>query len=132
VPGLPGGLTHTFPAAPALTPARLAAAGLPAAAATAIAALAAAVTAGHPALARGADPDALAAVPGLDAELCHQLAFRLGQRDAFPSTDPALAAALADLGPASADTARWRPWRGLAAAHLMARGDRTAGVASGT
>jgi hypothetical protein len=115
-----------------MTPARLAAAGLPAEVATEIGALAAAVTAGHPALARGADPDALAAVPGLDADLCHHLAFRLGQRDAFPSTDPALATALADLGPAPTDTARWRPWRGLAAAHLMVHGDRTAGVASGT
>jgi AraC family transcriptional regulator of adaptative response / DNA-3-methyladenine glycosylase II len=130
VPGLPGGLTHAFPAAPALTPARLSAVGLPPAAATAIAALAAAVTAGHPALIRGADPDALVAVPRLDADLCQHLAFRLGHRDAYPSTDPALAAGLADLAPA--DPARWRPWRALAAAHLMAHGDRTAGVASGS
>ncbi|MFL6074491.1 MAG: AlkA N-terminal domain-containing protein [Mycobacteriales bacterium] len=137
VPGLPGGLTHTFPAASALTPARLATLDLPAGAATAIAALAAAVADGHPALARGADPDALATVPGLDTDLRHDLrhdlhhdlhqdlrqdlAFRLGQRDAFPAADPAVAAALADLGLTPADAARWRPWRALAAAHLMAR-----------
>jgi AraC family transcriptional regulator of adaptative response / DNA-3-methyladenine glycosylase II len=40
VPGLPGGLTHTFPGPEAVTPASLAAIGLPAADASAIAALA--------------------------------------------------------------------------------------------
>src|SRR5712691_2246244 len=48
--------------------------------------------------------------------------FRLGQRDAFPSADPSLQAALAHLG-LRAPAASWRPWLALAAAHLMAYGD---------
>jgi AraC family transcriptional regulator of adaptative response / DNA-3-methyladenine glycosylase II len=43
VPGLPAGLTHTFPPAEAVTPGRLAATGIPASDATAVAALAAAI-----------------------------------------------------------------------------------------
>ena len=50
------------------------------------------------------------------------VAFRLGQRDAFPSGDPSLQAALAHLGP-PAPAANWSPWLALAAAHLMAYGD---------
>ena len=50
------------------------------------------------------------------------IAFRLGQRDAFPSGDPSLQAALAYLG-LRAPAANWRPWLALAAAHLMAYGD---------
>jgi hypothetical protein len=45
-----------------------------------------------------------------------------GQRDAFPSGDPSLQAALAHLG-LRAPAANWRPWLALAAAHLMAYGD---------
>jgi hypothetical protein len=55
-------------------------------------------------------------------EVSDVVAFRLGQRDAFPSADPSLQAALADLG-LRAPAASWRPWRALAAAHLMAYGD---------
>jgi len=50
------------------------------------------------------------------------VAFRLGQRDAFPSGDPSLQAALARLG-LQAPAANWRPWLTLAATHLMAYGD---------
>jgi AraC family transcriptional regulator, regulatory protein of adaptative response / DNA-3-methyladenine glycosylase II len=46
VPGLPAGLTHTFPGADAVTPARLAATGIAAADATAVTALAAALAGG--------------------------------------------------------------------------------------
>ena len=53
------------------------------------------------------------------------VAFRLGQRDAFPSADPSLQAALAHLG-LRALAASWRPWLALAAAHLMAYGDALA------
>jgi hypothetical protein len=49
-------------------------------------------------------------------------AFRLGQRDAFPSDDPSLQATLAHLG-LRAPAANWRPWLALAAAHLMAFGE---------
>jgi hypothetical protein len=55
-------------------------------------------------------------------EVSDYVAFRLGQRDAFPSADPSLRAALADLG-VRAPAASWRPWLALAAAHLMAYGD---------
>ena len=101
VPGLPGGLTHTFPDPETATPAALAAIGLP-------------------------EPDATAIRAGLDAapeHLRHRLGFRLGQREAFPRTDPSLAAALADLGLDPSTAARWRPWLALAAVHLMAHGD---------
>jgi AraC family transcriptional regulator, regulatory protein of adaptative response / DNA-3-methyladenine glycosylase II len=56
------------------------------------------------------------------AEVSDDIAFRLGQRDAFPSGDPSLQAALAHLG-LRAPAANWRPWLALAAAHLMAYGD---------
>jgi AraC family transcriptional regulator of adaptative response / DNA-3-methyladenine glycosylase II len=101
VPGLPDGLTRTFPDPAAVTPASLAPVGLGRAEASAIAALAA-----------GRE------LPGVSDDV----AFRLGQRDAFPSGDPSLRAALADLG-LRAPAANWRPWRALAAAHLMAHGD---------
>jgi AraC family transcriptional regulator of adaptative response / DNA-3-methyladenine glycosylase II len=101
VPGLPDGLTRTFPDPAAVTPASLAPVGLGRAEASAIAALAA-----------GRE------LSGVSDDV----AFRLGQRDAFPSGDPSLRAALADLG-LRAPAANWRPWRALAAAHLMAHGD---------
>jgi len=76
VPGLPGGLTHTFP-----------------------------------------DDPGVEAVGPEDP----RVGFRLGHREAFPWGDPALTAALADLGNPNVD--RWRPWLALAAVHLMAHGD---------
>lgn len=121
VPGLPGGLTHTFPDPRTVTAARLAAIGLSPAVASAIVELAR--TSGERV---NLDP----AQPGHDPKLRHQLAFRLGQREAFPLADPSLSAGLADLGihspggPHSPPWARrWRPWLALAAAHLMAHGD---------
>ena len=101
VPGLPEGLTHTFPDPAAVTAASLAPVGLGPAEASAIAALAA-----------GRE------LP----EVSNYVAFRLGQREAFPAADPSLQAALADLG-LRAPAASWRPWLALAAAHLMAYGD---------
>jgi AraC family transcriptional regulator, regulatory protein of adaptative response / DNA-3-methyladenine glycosylase II len=114
VPGLPGGLTHLFPAPERVTAASLTPLGLPSAEASAIASLAAAAAGGADLLACS------------DPELRGYLAFRLGRRDAFPLSDPGLRAALADLAlpAAPATAARWRPWPALAAAHLMAHGDR--------
>ncbi len=131
VPGLPQGLTPTFPDAEAVTSTSLTAIGLPSAEATAIAGLAATVAAGHSALRYGTSLDALATVPGIDHDLCHHLAFRLGQREAFPLTDPSLDAARVDLGLHPSSTTphpapwsrQWRPWLALAAVHLMAHGD---------
>jgi AraC family transcriptional regulator of adaptative response / DNA-3-methyladenine glycosylase II len=101
VPGLPAGLTYTFPDPATVTPASLASIGLGQAEVGAIAALAA-----------GRE------IP----EVSEYVAFRLGQRDAFPTGDPSLQAALARLG-LRAPAANWRPWLALAAAHLMAYGD---------
>ncbi|NUW37053.1 helix-turn-helix domain-containing protein [Nonomuraea sp. SMC257] len=131
VPGLPDGLTHAFPPPEALTRARLESltvdpdGRLPAEDAEAIAALAE----GAGTLGYGTSPDALAALPYLDEDLRQVLGLRLGQREAFPLADPSLRAALEELGAPSggADSwtaGRWRPWRPLAATHLMAYGDR--------
>ena len=101
VPGLQQGLTHSFPDPARVTSASLAPIGLGQAETNAIAALAA----------------------GLEIpEVSDYVAFRLGQRDAFPSGDPSLQAALAHFG-LRAPAANWRPWLALAAAHLMAYGD---------
>jgi AraC family transcriptional regulator, regulatory protein of adaptative response / DNA-3-methyladenine glycosylase II len=115
VPGLPAGLSHLFPAPAAVTTASLTGAGLPAADSAAISALAAALLAGR-------DQDELA---GIDPDVREYIEFRLGRRSAFPVTDSSLRAALADLGLAAdrASSARWRPWLGLAAAHLIVHGD---------
>jgi AraC family transcriptional regulator, regulatory protein of adaptative response / DNA-3-methyladenine glycosylase II len=124
VPGLPQGLTHTFPDAAAVTSSSLTAIGVPNAEATTIAGLAATTATGHSALRHGTSLDALAAVPGIDHDLCHHLAFRLGQRQAFPLNDPSLDAARADLGLHPDPWPRqWHPWPALAAVHLMAHGD---------
>jgi AraC family transcriptional regulator of adaptative response / DNA-3-methyladenine glycosylase II len=100
IPGLPDGLTHAFPDRAAVADRNLAALGFPAAEAEAITRLAA----GH-----GANSS--------------YVAFRTGRRDAFPLEDPALRAALADLG-LSGPAIAWQPWLALAAAHLIAHGDR--------
>jgi AraC family transcriptional regulator of adaptative response / DNA-3-methyladenine glycosylase II len=101
VPGLPEGLIHTFPDPAAVTAASLAPIGLGPTGTSAIAALA-----------DGRE------VP----EVSDYVAFRLGKRDAFPSAEPSLQAALVHLG-LRAPAASWRPWLALAAAHLMAYGD---------
>ncbi|HEX8007425.1 MAG TPA: AlkA N-terminal domain-containing protein [Trebonia sp.] len=108
VPGLPGGLTHTLPAAPTITYDSLAAIGFPATEAGAIVRLAAALADGDSRTAGGS-----------------YLAFRMGRRDAFPREEPSLRAALTELGLAGPAGA-WQPWLALAAAHLMAYGDRLA------
>jgi AraC family transcriptional regulator, regulatory protein of adaptative response / DNA-3-methyladenine glycosylase II len=133
VPGLPGGLSHTFPEPGVLASASPAAMGLPLADATAVAALAAALAeTGHGG--RGTSPGALAALPGVEEDVRDYLAFRLGQREAFPLADASLGAALADLGLRLEGPGRspapwpgqWRPWLALAAVHLMAHGDALA------
>jgi AraC family transcriptional regulator, regulatory protein of adaptative response / DNA-3-methyladenine glycosylase II len=102
VPGLPGGLTHTFPDAAAVADGNLAALGFPEAEARAI--------------------TRLAAGSGGNSSY---VAFRTGRRDAFPQEDPALQAALTDLGLAGPALA-WQPWLALAGAYLIAHGDRLA------
>jgi AraC family transcriptional regulator of adaptative response / DNA-3-methyladenine glycosylase II len=95
VPGLDHGLTHVFPSAELL-----AETGEP------VAELAKAMAAGE-------EPH------GIDAAAEQHLAVRLGVRDAFPATDPAIRRAVRD-----ADPERWRPWRSLATVHLLLAGLR--------
>jgi AraC family transcriptional regulator of adaptative response / DNA-3-methyladenine glycosylase II len=66
VPGLPAGLTHTFPDAEVVTSASLATIGLPTADATAVAALATAIADGNNAAGCGTSVDVLAALPVVD------------------------------------------------------------------
>jgi AraC family transcriptional regulator, regulatory protein of adaptative response / DNA-3-methyladenine glycosylase II len=107
VPGLPGGLTHTFPGTPTVTCGGLSAIGFPPAEARAIVGLTTALA--------GGNGDSRTAGGSY-------LAFRMGRRDAFPLEEPSLRAALAELGLA-APAGAWRPWLALAAVHLMAHGD---------
>ncbi|TDV53559.1 bifunctional transcriptional activator/DNA repair enzyme AdaA [Actinophytocola oryzae] len=93
VPGLDHGLTHVFPSADVL-----AETGEP------VAELAKAMAAGE-------EPRFA------DASAREHFALRLGARDAFPATDPAIRDAVGD-----ADPERWRPWRSLATVHLLLSG----------
>jgi AraC family transcriptional regulator of adaptative response / DNA-3-methyladenine glycosylase II len=116
VPGLPHGLSHAFPAAPTLAGADLRTAGLPAKVAGLVARLAESVTEGGIRLDGSVGLDVLMAtltsVPGIDATTAQRIAMRLGERDAYPAGDPAL--------PDAAVAECWRPWRALAATHLLA------------
>jgi AraC family transcriptional regulator, regulatory protein of adaptative response / DNA-3-methyladenine glycosylase II len=118
VPGLRHGLTHAFPAAPALATGDLTGVGLPVGEAAAVRAFAAAVVDDTVVLDAGvslADLVAsLTAIPGIGEPAAHLLAMRLGEPDAFPEPDEAMRAA----------AERWRPWRSLAAAHLRAAGGK--------
>ncbi|MDJ0346203.1 AlkA N-terminal domain-containing protein [Streptomyces sp. H10-C2] len=127
VPGLDHGLTHLFPSADVLAAGDLAATGLPPTTADAVRALAAGVAAGDVVLDSSiglADlVDSLTAIPGIGTTAAHQVALRLGQRDAFPASDPYVRWALRALdasGPAEEITSRWQPWRAVAATHLVA------------
>jgi AraC family transcriptional regulator of adaptative response / DNA-3-methyladenine glycosylase II len=115
VPGLPHGLTHAFPAAPTLARADLRAAGLPAKVAGPVARFAEGVAEKRIPLDGSVGLDvlvaALTSVTGIDATTAQRVAMRLGERDAYPAGDPALSDAAAAEG--------WRPWRALAATHLL-------------
>jgi len=62
------------------------------------------------------------AVDGLGPWTANYIALRLGERDAWPTTDLGLRRALAKHVRRSASPGelaeRWRPWRALAATHL--------------
>ncbi|MFI6388520.1 bifunctional transcriptional activator/DNA repair enzyme AdaA [Nonomuraea sp. NPDC050540] len=55
----------------------------------------------------------------LTAQTGSDLAFRTGDPEAWPASDPSLHAAVARLFPGGVDPERWRPWQALAAMHLM-------------
>jgi AraC family transcriptional regulator of adaptative response / DNA-3-methyladenine glycosylase II len=96
VPGLGHGLTHAFPAPELLTGDEL------------IGPLAEEVAAGNISLACGADTDELVAVltgiPNVSTKAARQVALRLGARDAWPF---------------DSESEHLRPWRSLAAVHLL-------------
>jgi AraC family transcriptional regulator of adaptative response / DNA-3-methyladenine glycosylase II len=113
IPGLPHGLTHAFPTAETVAAADLDAAGLPPTIARTIRTFAGIVAAGDLRLDGTISLDpliaAITAIPGIGSTTAHQLALRLGERDASPTAEP---------DPA---TEPWRPWRSLAAVHLLAQ-----------
>jgi AraC family transcriptional regulator, regulatory protein of adaptative response / DNA-3-methyladenine glycosylase II len=126
--GLHHGLTHAFPSAETLAHADLRACGLTPLMAGTVHRFAAAVAAGAIQLDGAAGLDALVAaltaIPGIDSTAAHHLAMRMGERDAYPNADPSLQRSLRTLGSyAAAEPERtaepWRPWRSLAATHLL-------------
>lgn len=127
VPGLPHGLTHAFPSAAVLAAADLDSLGPESAAS--VRAFAQAVTAGEIRLDGSMALTELitrvGTLPGFDPTAAH-LAMRLGERDAFPAEDAEIRRALHHLDPAltgeaaAAKAESWRPWRALAAAHVIA------------
>jgi AraC family transcriptional regulator of adaptative response / DNA-3-methyladenine glycosylase II len=139
VPGLGQiGLTHTFPSPNVLATADLDGMGLTRTRARAIRSFARAVADDAIRLDRSVSLDefidSVTAIDGLGSWTAHYLALRLGERDAYPTTDLGLRRALAQHVPRSAGalvapSERWRPWRALAATHLwMASGSQSAAV----
>lgn len=135
VPGLTHGLTHLFPSADVLAVEDLAATGASQATAATIRSLAAGVIAGTVVLDEGVAADDLvaavtAASGDIEAGTAQLIALRLGHRDAFPWPDPDVHRGLDRLGivdPVEQVAGIWRPWRAVAATHLIAHG----AVASG-
>jgi AraC family transcriptional regulator, regulatory protein of adaptative response / DNA-3-methyladenine glycosylase II len=113
VPGLERlGLTHTFPSPSTLAVADLGAVGLARTRAATIRSFAQAVAADEIRLDRSVSLvqliASLTSVAGIDPLTAHSIALRLGEPDASPIDDPALAER----------AERWRPWRALAATYL--------------
>jgi AraC family transcriptional regulator, regulatory protein of adaptative response / DNA-3-methyladenine glycosylase II len=110
VPGLGYGLTRAFPSAAAVAEADLDPLDAPPTTARAVRAFALAVRDGALALDRSVTLDelvsSLTTLPGVGQRTAHELAARIGERDAFPASQPN---ELAE---------EWRPWRALAAFHL--------------
>jgi AraC family transcriptional regulator of adaptative response / DNA-3-methyladenine glycosylase II len=122
------GLTHVFPSAETLADAELGGLGLTQGCKRAVRTFAEAVTTGAVRLDRSVGLDslveALTEIEGVGTSAAQYLALRLGERDACPITAEALTEVLAvrpDLVAASIDdvTDRWRPWRALAATHVL-------------
>jgi AraC family transcriptional regulator of adaptative response / DNA-3-methyladenine glycosylase II len=107
VAGLDHGLTHAFPSPEALTTQY----SVPGPVGETLRELAQQVAVGNIRL-DGAEPlddliKSLTAIDGIPELAAHQIALRLGARDAFP------------VASIDADES-WRPWRALAAMHLQA------------
>jgi AraC family transcriptional regulator of adaptative response / DNA-3-methyladenine glycosylase II len=134
VPGLePMGLTRVFPSPSTLADADLGQLGLTRTRAAAIGVFSRAVADDKVRLDRSIPLDdltsSIAALDGLGPWTAHYIALRLGERDAFPTSDLALQRALssraAHVAGALGDHAEtWRPWRALAATHLWLTGEQ--------
>ena len=106
VAGLGHGLTHLFP-----SPHTLASGGP-----TRVRAIAHAVATGELTLDHATDPaDLIMFAPSA----AHDIALRLGYRDAFAAADPRVRDALELLRIPPSRAAAWRPWRALATTHLI-------------
>jgi AraC family transcriptional regulator of adaptative response / DNA-3-methyladenine glycosylase II len=106
VAGLGHGLTHLFP-----SPHTLASGGP-----TRVRAIAHAVATGEITLDHATDPaDLIMFAPSA----AHDIALRLGYRDAFAAADPRVRDALELLRIPPSRAAAWRPWRALATTHLI-------------
>ena len=121
------GLTHTFPPPETLATADLSGLGIPRSREEAIRTFAWAVAEDAIRLDRSVSLEQLVAsittIDGLGPWTAHYLALRLGERDAYPTTDLGLQRALGRRVPRSVKALdelaeRWRPWRALAATHL--------------
>jgi 3-methyladenine DNA glycosylase/8-oxoguanine DNA glycosylase len=123
------GLTHTFPSPATLANADLDVRGTPPSVAATIQAFADAVASGAVRL-DGAQPldeliQSLNATAEVDPLTAQYIAFRAGERDAFPASKPGLQRLLSRLAGrpvTEAETTvlagQWRPWRAHAAAVL--------------
>jgi len=130
VPGLGQlGLTHMFPSAGTLAEADLGGIGLTGARVDTIRNFSAAVAAGSLRFDRSVPLDdlvaSLVAVPGIGPWTAQYIALRLGEADAFPSSDLGLRRSIECLSGSRVDgrevaelAERWRPWRAHAAFHL--------------
>lgn len=98
-----------FPTAAALAAADLSKVGLTSARARTLTALSQGVLEGLPL----DDPAALVTLPGIGDWTAQYISLRLGEPDAFPSTD-------LYLRPFAAKAEAWRPWRAYAAMHIWA------------
>jgi AraC family transcriptional regulator of adaptative response / DNA-3-methyladenine glycosylase II len=135
IPGLAHGLTHAFPSADTLADANLAACRLPLPAGSAVTEFASAVAAERIRLDGAATLDelisSLIAIPGVAKSTAQQIALRLGYHEAFPHADPLVQLALEQIDSSirSPDeiAEKWRPWRALAATHLVAHAERLTG-----
>lgn len=131
VPGLPHKLTHLFPSAETIAESDLITWFSPRSTADAIIAFASAVSADIVRLDGSARLDdlvaCLTALPGVGTNTAHQIALRVGYRDAFPREDPIVQPVLRQLVPSArafdATAEGWRPWRALAVTYLIADTD---------
>lgn len=132
VPGLQQlGLSHSFPTPATLAEAELTGIGVARSTAVALRGFARATADGTIRLERGAAlgrlVDSISALPGVGQLVGHAVGFRLGEPDAFPLSQRELARRLRFRGdPAPRSDAeiieRWRPWRAVAATHLLLTG----------